>query len=118
MKILYYMALKHYLVKKNYILIKLLFLFCFVLFFIFQSHYIISYFLLPSKYTRQCQEIIFNLSFKCKLHANLFNLCAENSAIAYDKYYILISDTGGISKMECLILSDCNFWMTGLISKI
>ena len=33
---------------------------------------------------------------KCKLHAYciyLLNLFAENSAIAYDKYYILISNT-------------------------
>ena len=30
--------------------------------------------------------------FKCKLHAYLFNLSSEKSAIAHDKYYILISD--------------------------
>ena len=29
----------------------------------------------------------------CKLHAYLFNLCTDNSEIAYYKYYILISDT-------------------------
>ena len=78
---------KHILVS-NEILIKLLF---------FQSHYIISYFLLPSKYTRcKMSETIF-LSlclFKCKhgkLHAYLFNLSTKNSAIARDKYYNLIS---------------------------
>ena len=30
--------------------------------------------------------------FKFKLHAYLFNLSAENNAIAHDKYYIFISD--------------------------
>ena len=29
----------------------------------------------------------------CKLHAYLFNMCTDNSEIAYDKCYILISDT-------------------------
>ena len=81
-------VLKQYLVS-NEMPIKLLF-FCFL------SLYIISYFLLPSKYTRwKMSEIIFLClcSFKGKLHAYLFNLCTENSAIAYDKYNILISRT-------------------------
>ena len=29
---------------------------------------------------------------KCKLHAYLLNLSTKNSAIAHNKYYILISD--------------------------
>ena len=37
---------------------------------------------------------VFLCSFRYKLHAYLFNLSTEDSAIiAYDKYYILMSDT-------------------------
>ena len=79
-------VLKHYLVS-NEILIKLLFCCCFSF---TQYHFIL--FLYSVKNVRIL--IFLSLcSLKCKLHAYLVNLCTENSAIAYDKYYILIYNT-------------------------
>ena len=73
---------------------------CFVVvvfFFFLVTLDIISHFLLSSKYThrwKMSETIFLSLCpFKCKLHAYLFNLYTENSAIAYDKYNILISNT-------------------------
>ena len=91
--ILHLMSLKHFLVS-NEILIKLLFCYFSVTLYHFMH---ISYSLL-SLLDEKCQRLFSDLSaslfsFKCKLHAYLFNLCTENSAIiACDKYYILIFD--------------------------
>ena len=75
---------KHNMVS-NEILIKLLF---------FHSHISFniscSLLIIPSE---KCQTIFLSRClFKYKLHAYLFNLSTKNSAIAHDKYYILISD--------------------------
>ena len=83
------MKLKHYLVS-NEILIKSLF--CYF----FQSHYIISHFFsLLYKYTRwrkKCQILFSYLSAHSSVSYTHTCLSTENSAIPYDKYYILISD--------------------------
>ena len=58
-----------------------------------RSH--ISFFRVNSILSEKCQKLQLLLSlcsFKCEIHAYLFNLCTENSAFAYDKYHILISD--------------------------
>ena len=119
-------AHKNYLVS-NEIRIKLFW--CF-----FQSHFIISYFFsLLSILGEKCQRLFAYLSAhsSVKLHAYLFNLSTGNSAIAYDKYYILISDTEvtkfyhnsilSVFQTTCnklnLYFSGCNFWMTWSILK-
>ena len=67
----------------NEILIKLLFFSHIMSFHIFCS--------LLSILGEKCQGL-FSYLFKCKLHAYLFNLSTENSAVAHDKYYISIYD--------------------------
>ena len=85
--ILLLMSLKHFWVSYE-IIIRLVFpLFI-------QSHYIISYLLFSSKYTRWKMSDYFLMALLWyNLHAYLFNLCAEKSVISFDSNYILISNT-------------------------